>query len=89
MPGGAQKFNVHFARSQCKATWSPADGSLLAFGEALGISMPSGCRVGQCESCVLDILSGQVRHLSPMADATEDKCFTCRAIPGSDLVLDV
>jgi len=89
MPGGAQKFNVHFARSQCKATWSPADGSLLAFGEALGISMPSGCRVGQCESCVLDILSGQVRHLSPMADATEDKCFTCRAIPGSDLVLDI
>jgi len=89
MPASRQKFNVHFARSQCKATWSSADGTLLSFGEALGIAMPSGCRVGQCESCVLDVLSGQVRHLVPMADAAEDKCFACQAIPGSDLVLDV
>lgn len=89
MPAGRQKFHVHFARSQCKATWSPADGTLLAFAEALGIAMPSGCRVGQCESCVLDVLSGQVRHLVPMADVADDKCFTCQAIPGSDLVLDI
>ena len=89
IPASRQKFHVHFARSQCKATWSSADGTLLAFAEALGIAMPSGCRVGQCESCMLDVLSGRVRHLVPMAEAAEDKCFTCQAIPGSDLVLDI
>jgi len=89
IPVSQQKFHVHFARSQCKATWSSADGTLLSFAEALGIAMPSGCRVGQCESCVLDVLSGRVRHLVPLAEAAEDKCFTCQAIPGSDLVLDI
>lgn len=89
LPASQQKFHVHFSRSQCKATWSSADGTLLSFAEALGIAMPSGCRVGQCESCVLDVLSGHVRHLVPLAGAADDKCFTCQAIPGSDLVLDV
>jgi len=87
--GAGQAFHVHFARSQCQATWRPEDGSLLAFGEALGISMPSGCRVGQCESCVLDLLAGQVRYVSAMANSEDDKCFACQAVPTSDIVLDV
>ena len=88
-PGGNRSFTVRFARSQCQATWNAGDGSLLEFGEALGIAMPSGCRVGQCESCVLDIITGNVRHVTSVINSDEGKCFACQAIPSSDLVLDL
>lgn len=87
--GVNRTFNVHFLRSQCRATWRAADGSLLAFGESLGVSMPSGCRVGQCESCVLDIVAGDVRYVTPVVNNEEGKCVACQAIPNSDLVLDI
>ncbi|MBT1157034.1 hypothetical protein J1C56_15655 [Aminobacter anthyllidis] len=42
-----QTFQVTFSRSQKAIVWSPDKGSLLAFAERNGISLPSGCRVGQ------------------------------------------
>lgn len=40
-----------------------ADGvtSLLAAGEAAGVLLPSGCRMGICHSCVKPLVSGRVR----------------------------
>ncbi len=81
-------FDVYFSRSKRRATWRSTDGSLLAFGEALGVAMPSGCRVGQCESCEVAVLRGKTLHLSPM-EAEDGRCFACQAIPLSDVVLDV
>lgn len=37
--------------------------SLLEAGEAAGVLMPSGCRMGICFSCVLPLRDGQVRDL--------------------------
>lgn len=53
---------VTFVRS---ATVVQADGStsLLDIGEANGLLMPSGCRMGICFTCVLPLVSGQVRDL--------------------------
>ena len=41
------------------------DGSepLLDSGEAAGVLMPSGCRMGICFSCVLPLREGAVRDL--------------------------
>jgi len=39
------------------------DTSLLEAGEAAGVVMPSGCRMGICHSCVTPLLAGQVRDL--------------------------
>ncbi|MDX8502619.1 2Fe-2S iron-sulfur cluster binding domain-containing protein [Mesorhizobium sp. VK4C] len=36
---------------------------LLDFAEKKGEQLPSGCRVGQCESCAVRVLQGRVRHL--------------------------
>jgi ferredoxin len=54
--------DVVFARSTTTVT---ADGStaLLDAGEAAGVLMPSGCRMGICHGCVVPLLSGQVRDL--------------------------
>ena len=53
---------VTFARS---GTVVEADGGvpLLEAGEAAGVLMPSGCRMGICFSCVLPMTEGAVRDL--------------------------
>lgn len=39
------------------------DTSLLEAGEAAGLTLPSGCRMGICFGCVLPLRDGQVRDL--------------------------
>lgn len=53
---------VTFAKSDKEAQ---ADGStpLLEVGEAAGVIMPSGCRMGICRTCLTPLVSGQVRDL--------------------------
>ncbi|UKD57877.1 molybdopterin-dependent oxidoreductase [Amycolatopsis sp. FU40] len=80
---------VRFARSGREATWRAGDGDLLRFAEASGISLPSGCRLGQCESCAVPVLAGTVAHLVAIADdLPADQCLSCQAIPTADVVLD-
>lgn len=85
-----RQVQVRFARSgRAPATWSGADGVLLGFAESLGIAMPSGCRVGQCESCAVRIISGKVRHLHGAEPEDASTCLACQAVPLEDVVLDV
>jgi len=87
LPAGAS-HRVRFARSGRDLVWTPACGTLLSFAEAQGMQPPSGCRVGQCESCAVPVLDGEVRYLSPLEPADAGVCLTCQAVPASDLVLD-
>lgn len=86
VPG--QAFDVTFARSGITHTWTSADGPLLSFAERLGVSLPSGCRVGQCESCAVRVANGAVAHLHGEEPDSEDTCLACQAIPTSALTLD-
>ncbi len=67
--------------------WQPSDGSILQAAERQGRRLPSGCRVGQCESCAVRVLSGTVAHLGEQP--ADDVCLTCIAVPVGDVVLDV
>jgi len=82
-------FEVKFHRSGKVATWKSADGSLLSFAESLGIAAPSGCRVGQCESCAVKVLEGQFQHFSGQQLDEPDVALACQAIPSSAIVLDL
>lgn len=84
----SQSFTVTFTRSNKTAQWTSAQGSLLSFAEELGVALPSGCRVGQCESCAVRITQGAADHLSGHAPEEPDMCFACQAIPLSDLVVE-
>ncbi len=82
-------FKVTFSGSgKAPVEWSAAKGPLLNFSEELGLALPSGCRVGQCESCAVRIISGEVRHLHGSDPDDPSVCLTCQAIPTADLVLD-
>lgn len=86
---GPQQFDVRFARSgRGPATWTPRQGTLLSFGESLGLPLPSGCRVGQCESCAVRVIAGKVAHLHGREPEDPTVCLTCQAVPLEDLVLD-
>jgi anaerobic selenocysteine-containing dehydrogenase/ferredoxin-NADP reductase len=89
-PSTPGHFSVTFARTGIRnVTWTPARGSLLDFGESLGVPMASGCRVGQCESCSVRLIEGKVRHLAGDAPlGNEETCLACQAVPQTDLVVD-
>lgn len=79
---------VTFARSGRQAVWTPSHGSLLSFAESLGLSLPSGCRVGQCESCAVRVLEGEVDHMGDVALDEPGMCLACQAIPREAVVID-
>ncbi|MFE3553663.1 molybdopterin-dependent oxidoreductase [Streptomyces sp. NPDC059193] len=82
-------FTVRFARSGRELTWRKTDGTLLSLAERAGLALPSGCRVGQCESCACTVLAGEAAHLvAPSEDLPDSEVLTCQSVPASDLVLD-
>jgi ferredoxin-NADP reductase len=83
-----QPHRVHFARSGRTVEWTGADRSLLALADRLGLALPGGCRVGQCESCLLHLRSGRVRHRVETAPLEEGTCLACVAVPTSDVEID-
>jgi ferredoxin len=81
-------YTVTFSRShRTPIVWTSTKGTILNFAEGEGLSLPSGCRVGQCESCAVHIVSGSVRYLNGVESDDPSVCLTCSAVPASDLVL--
>lgn len=89
VPDSSKNFLVTFLKSASGSkTWTAADGTLLAFGEKLGVQLSSGCRVGQCESCAVKIVSGKARHLHGAEPEDPNTCLLCQAVPTEDMVID-
>ena len=85
----AESCEVRFDRSDKVASWDGTLTSLLEFGEAAGVVMPSGCRAGSCGECMLAIRSGSVLPLKQPGIAVPDgHCLTCISVPAGELVLD-
>ncbi len=82
-------FKVTFTRSNKEVTWAHESGSLLELAEANGISVNSGCRAGNCGTCVTAIKNGNVEYLNAPGNLPEEgTCLVCAAVPTSDLELD-
>jgi anaerobic selenocysteine-containing dehydrogenase/ferredoxin-NADP reductase len=83
-----QSHAVTFRKTGITHQWSSQDGSLLDFADRLGLRLPSGCRVGQCESCAVKVIAGSVIHLQGEGSDDPDVCLACQAIPTSAITLD-
>jgi ferredoxin-NADP reductase len=90
--GGAETpatCQVTFARTGKKCGWDEKAGNLLDFASANGIQIESGCRAGNCGTCVIAIKSGKVAYMTEHGAELEDgTCLTCIAAPDGDLVID-
>ena len=86
---GASGFKISFSRSNKELKWDGISGSILEFAEANDIEMDSGCRAGNCGTCITAIRSGSVEYLSePGAPIEDGSCLTCISIPKSPITLD-
>lgn len=86
VPRTLKPQTVHIADSDRSFTWTPELGTLLDAAQAAGLSLPSGCRVGQCESCLMRVVDGNVAQLGG-DDGPIDHCLTCQSVPLSELTL--
>lgn len=88
--GAAQKtYKVTFERSSVEESWDPDADSLLDFGEDKGVALDSGCRAGNCGSCLVAIKSGEIEYdTEPGAAPEAGSCLLCVCRPKTDLVLD-
>lgn len=79
-------FNV----SQLTVPWSDEYQSILELADGQGISLPSGCRAGNCGMCATKVLKGKVRYAKPGSARCHDgECLACLAHPdAADLVLE-
>lgn len=85
----AQPITVNFSRSGKCLTWDPAADSLLAFAEANGIEVESGCRAGSCGCCRTVVSAGEVEYTKQTdADVEPGHCLLCTSVPKNDLTLD-
>jgi hypothetical protein len=82
-------INVTFARSGKTICWTPTSGSLLDFAEASGVAIDSGCRAGNCGTCLVAVKSGEVTYVNEPGEKPEPgTCLTCISAPAGDLEID-
>jgi ferredoxin-NADP reductase len=82
-------FKVELARSRKSLVWTKEMGSLLELAEANGIRINSGCRAGNCGTCVTAVKHGSVSYLvKPPSIPAPGSALVCIAHPAGDIVLD-
>jgi uncharacterized protein len=85
----APALEVVFSKTGRTTTWTGKHDSLLEFAEAEGIVMDSGCRAGNCGSCMIAIKSGTVDyHVGHGASVERGTCLACVCKPKEKLVVD-
>jgi len=86
VPGG----QVRFTTSGITAEAAPGQG-LMAAGEAAGVLLPSGCRMGICHTCVGTLRSGAVRDLrtGDLRDTPGQFVQTCVSGAVGDIEIDL
>ncbi len=88
-PANAAPVSVSFARSRQECAWDASHGTLLDFALANGIPIESGCRAGNCGTCLTVVKSGTVDYLEDPELACEPgSCLPCICVPRESLALD-
>ena len=85
----ADVFTIKFLRSDKTVEWTSTKGSLLDLADQHGVRIESGCRSGNCGTCVTAIRHGEIDYPVPPGDMPDEgTCLVCTAVPRSDLELD-
>ena len=78
----ADEAIVEFENSHFQQSWTPQSGSLLELAEAHGLTPAYGCRSGQCGTCKVRLLGGQVAYqYQPDAVLEEGDVLLCCCVP--------
>ena len=89
LSAAAEGGHVSFLRSGREADLDGAT-TLLEAGEAAGIQMPFGCRMGICHTCVVPLSAGTVKDLRNGAEYTANQGIqTCVTAAAGDCTLEI
>jgi ferredoxin-NADP reductase/MOSC domain-containing protein YiiM len=81
---------VAFARSGLTVRWASRYASLLELAETCDVPVRWSCRIGVCQTCDTDVMSGTVSYApDPVDDPAEGSALICCSQPRGDLVLDL
>ena len=82
-------INVEFARSGKTLVWTKAAGTILELADANGVRINSGCRAGNCGTCVTALKRGKVAYVTkPATSPAQGSALVCIAQPDGDIALD-
>ncbi|MDE1045611.1 MAG: iron-sulfur cluster-binding domain-containing protein, partial [Nitrospinaceae bacterium] len=82
-------ISIVFKKSGKTLLWDSKSGSLLDFAEENQIPIDSGCRAGNCGTCLTAVTDGDVELMGePGSDPEVGSCLTCISIPKGNLTLD-
>lgn len=82
-------FKVEFTRSGKMLDWDGSAESILDFAESNGIAIDSGCRAGNCGTCLTAVKEGEIEYVTEPGDKPESgSCLACISVPKGDLKLD-
>jgi hypothetical protein len=80
---------VTFRKSGMSLPWDGVHATLLDMAEHAGVAIPSGCRAGNCGTCVVAMQWGEVSYIqSPGSPPESRTCLTCIAQPKGNVVLE-
>ncbi len=89
LAGRGTACSVSFRKSGIETRWEPSSGTLLDLAIRHKINLSWSCRMGDCQSCVQKLVTGQVDHLTEDEPSLGDgQVLMCQAVPLGDLVLD-
>jgi uncharacterized protein len=82
-------ISIEFKKSGKTLLWDSKAESLLDFAEENQIPIDSGCRAGNCGTCITAITAGEVELIGESGSVTEaGSCLTCISVPKNNLTLD-
>lgn len=84
-----QTVRIEFTRSGKVLDWDHECESLLDFAENNGIAIDSGCRAGNCGTCLTALKEGDVDYVTEPGEKPEaGSCLACISVPKGDLRID-
>ncbi|HKI96061.1 MAG TPA: 2Fe-2S iron-sulfur cluster-binding protein [Gemmatimonadales bacterium] len=85
----SSSVTVTFAKSGKTCEVKGESPLLLDLAEKNGVVIDSGCRVGNCGTCLTALRSGEVTYVrDPDTMPEQGSCLACIAMPKTDVVLD-
>ncbi len=85
----ASPASVNFSKSGKSIAWDTQHDSLLELGTANGVRMDSGCCAGECLTCEVALVSGNVLYIKEPSEPPDvGSCLPCICIPNGDVEID-
>lgn len=86
----ANGIMVTFRQSDISVPWDSAKETILDLAEANGMSPAFSCRGGVCQTCILNLIEGEIEYVVDGAFPPEEegKVLICSSAPKTDIVID-